>query len=316
MQALFSLVFAIVPMAVYLIVIWFMDRYDREPVGLLIMNFAWGAAGAILWGVVFSLVASAILHWGTYYDTVVLAPVVEECTKGLFLLITARNRRFDNITDGIVYGMAIGLGFGMTENFLYFLSAASIEQWIYIVLIRTFFSAILHAMATGTFGAFVGATKFGAPGTRVLLRCIGLVVAMFMHFVWNYAVSINTPEGFGLGALFIFLSVVTIMVLFQVSLLRESKLILRELKEEVEQGLIPPTHINYLPYTSKRKLIGWLSPIVDKKRYIKAATQLAFRKHQNRFLPPPGYGGEIEALRTEITVLLKQDSSSPASRLY
>ncbi len=316
MLALFSLVFAIVPMSLYLIAIYFMDRYDREPIGLLVLNFVWGAVGAIFWGVVLSLTLSAMLDWGGHNDTILLAPFVEELTKGVFLLITARNRRFDNITDGIVYGMAIGLGFGMTENFLYFLGAASVEQWVMLVVIRTLFSAVMHAMATGVFGAFVGATKFGASALRWPLRLLGLGLAMFMHFFWNFSVSIDAPEGFALGVIFIFFSLIVIMGTFQFSLLRESRLIARELAEEVERGLIPAAHINFLPFTSRRKLLGWLSPVVNRKQYIQCATKLAFRKSQHRMMPPPGYQGEIEALRAEIQVLLEAGASSPASRLY
>jgi len=53
---------------------------------------------------------------------VLVAPLVEETTKGIYLFKTAKGFEIDNITDGLVYGGAIGLGFGMTENFFYFLS--------------------------------------------------------------------------------------------------------------------------------------------------------------------------------------------------
>ena len=91
----------------------------------------------------------------------VVAPFVEEITKGAFLLFTIRSNKFDNITDGIVYGGAIGLGFGMTENFLYFiLYGNTLVNWITIVIIRTLFSAVMHCVATATFGAFLAYSKY------------------------------------------------------------------------------------------------------------------------------------------------------------
>ena len=54
---------------------------------------------------------------------VLVAPLVEEPCKALFLAYVIWNRHFDNMTDGFVYGAAAGLGFGMTENLLYFVSA-------------------------------------------------------------------------------------------------------------------------------------------------------------------------------------------------
>ena len=49
-----------------------------------------------------------------------LAPLIEEPTKAIILFAIVRSRHFDNTTDGFVYGAAAGLGFAMTENFMYF----------------------------------------------------------------------------------------------------------------------------------------------------------------------------------------------------
>ncbi len=118
---------AIIPMIIYLLVIWRFDRYDREPFGLVLQNYLWGALGAIFFAIIGSSIItsglSILIHDQTqlnHAETIFVAPFVEEITKGIFLLITFSNKKFDNITDGIVYGGAIGLGFGMTENFLYF----------------------------------------------------------------------------------------------------------------------------------------------------------------------------------------------------
>ena len=94
------------------------------------------------------------------FGAIVVAPIVEEITKGLFLLITITNKKFDNITDGIVYGGAIGLGFGMTENFLYFVSyGESISNWIMLVIVRSLFSAVMHCVSTATLGRFSWSSK-------------------------------------------------------------------------------------------------------------------------------------------------------------
>ena len=116
-------------MLLYLVLIWKFDRYDREPFKLVFTNYLWGALGAIVLAILGSFLLTSIASIFIKEDlqlsrfgAIVVAPVVEEITKGMFLLITIANRKFDNITDGIVYGGAIGLGFGMTENFLYFIT--------------------------------------------------------------------------------------------------------------------------------------------------------------------------------------------------
>jgi len=319
MQAIASLVFAIVPISLYLWAVWLMDRYDREPVGLVLLNFAWGALGAIVFAIIFSIFASTLLGTSGLHDVIFVAPITEELTKGLFLLWTVRDRRFDNITDGVVYGMAIGLGFGMTENFIYFLGATTAEEWVFLVIVRTLFTAVMHAMATGVFGAFVGYTKFSKPRLRIPLRLFGMFLAMFMHFFWNYSVSINNPAVAGLGAVFVLLSILVIIIVVQLSLLTENRLLVRELAEEAELGLIPAIHVQYLPFTSKRKLLGWLSPGIDRKQYVQLATRLAFRKFQSRNCHEKDrehYLEEVAAIRASIGEMLRLDARDDASRLY
>ncbi len=319
MLALASLVFAIVPIFLYLWSVWMMDRYDREPITLLLLNFAWGALGAVFFGVLFSITLSVSLGTTPFHDAIFIAPSIEEIAKGVFLLWTVRDRRFDNITDGVVYGMAIGLGFGMTENFLYFLSATTPEEWVFLVIVRTVYTAVMHAMSTGILGAFIGMTKFGPRARRWPLRLLGLLLAIGMHFFWNFSVSINNPAAAGLGMLFIFLSLVVIIVVVQLSLLTENRLLVRELGEEAELGRIPATHLQYLPYSSKRKLLGWISPAIDRKHYIQLTTQLAFRKFQSRHCSEDEralYFEEIARLRSDIDELLREELQSEAARLH
>ena len=317
--AVASLVFAVIPMTGFLWIVWMMDRYDREPIGLLFKNFLWGAIGAIFFGIVFSVVFSSALGTNNFGDAIFIAPIVEEIAKGVFLLYTATRREFDNITDGVVYGMAIGLGFGMTENFMYFLGASNVSEWVLLVVMRTIFSAVMHAMATGTFGAFVGFTKFHIRILRWPLRSVGLFLAMGMHFFWNYSVSVNDPGAAYIGSLFIFLSFLVIIIVFQLSLLSESRLIQKELSEEITSGLMPATHLQYLPYSSKRRLIGWLPVTINRKQYIQLATNLAFRKFQSKHCKEKeraSYEEEIATIRTKIHEVLLAEKQSAAAQLF
>jgi protease PrsW len=315
MLAIASLIFAVVPMGLYLWLVWLMDRYDREPFGLVALNFLWGAIGAIILSIVFSVLLTGSLGAGEFVSTVAVAPLVEESMKGVFLLGMARSRHFDNITDGVVYGIAIGLGFGMTENFLYFLGASSPEEWVFLVVIRSLFSAVMHAMATGIFGAFVGLTKFNLRRQTWLLRPVGLMLAMLMHFFWNFSVSINDPAMAGIGLVFIAFSLLLILVLFQVSLRVEQNNMKRQLAEECALGLIPEDHLRFIPYTGRRKMIGWLPAFVDRSEYIRTATRLAFRKSQLPFCVDAQreqFSAEIGQLRQRIATLLGKETTIPS----
>ncbi len=282
MLYLASALAAILPMLIYLVLIWRFDRYDREPFGLVLKNYLWGALGAIILAVLGSMILSAGLAQLipnkadlSNAETIYVAPFVEEITKGMFLLITVSNKKFDNMTDGIVYGGAIGLGFGMTENFLYFIAYGhNLQEWLIIVIIRTLFSAVMHCVATATFGAFLGYAKFKGISYKLTFPIIGLAIAMFIHFAWNFSVSFQSTAV--LGFIFMFFTVIIFITVFTVSVWSEKRIIYRELLEEAVDGLIPIEHLEVLN-SAKRNRRGWVDEGI-RKLYIRAATTLAFRK--------------------------------------
>ena len=316
MLIILSALAAIIPMSIYLVLIWKFDRYDREPFKLVFTNYLWGALGAIVLALLGSFLLTAVASFFindnlqlSRFGAIVVAPIVEETTKGMFLLITISNKKFDNITDGIVYGGAIGLGFGMTENFLYFVSYAdSIPNWIMLVVVRSLFSAVMHCVSTATLGAFLGFAKFKASGKKMLYAFVGLVTAMLIHSIWNFSLSFETitPIGF----LFMLVSIIIFISTFAISLRGERKIILNELKEEAENKLIPESHLVILS-SPQRERKGWLDERI-RKTYIKAATILAFRKVQlknSNGASKAYYELDVENYRTFIGTLLSNSKS-------
>lgn len=281
-----SLFAAIIPMLTYLLIIWKLDRYDREPFSLVIINYIYGAVGAILLAIIGSGLISAAFSFLVSdaqtllrIESIIVAPVVEETTKGFFLFLMVANKKFDNITDGIVYGGAIGLGFGMTENFFYFLFySQSFNDWLSIVIIRTLFSGVMHCVSTGTLGAFLGYAKFKPRIIKMTFPVLGLAIAMFIHFLWNLSVSFNSTAI--LGFLFMTVTIAIFITVFSISLLGERRIIYSELLPETKTGLIPQEHLLILN-SNKRNKLGWIDESI-RKLYIRAATTLAFRKMQAR----------------------------------
>lgn len=290
-----------------------MDKYDREPFTAVMIHFFWGSFGAVI----LALIGSSILNaastvpagsnQSSFLQIILFAPLSEEIAKGIFLLYTVNKKNFDNITDGLVYGCAIGLGFGMTENFIYFITYGnSLTSWFYIVIIRSLFSAVMHAIATGTFGAFLGLAKFSTPWIKNIYPVLGIVFAIFIHFMWNYSVSFEST--YLLGMIFIFLCIQFFFFVFKLSVQNEKKIIQRELAEEINIGFIPDAHINILSGL-KRFTSGWIDESI-RKQYTKAAVRLAFSKNQLKKVKGPGkmyYENEIEKNRMLIRGILSNN---------
>ncbi len=303
MPVLFSLLAAIIPMVLYLVILWRMDKYEKEPIKLVIKHFFWGAFGAVFLGILGSLLLTYPIN-SIIYDpqaqgliaAILVAPFVEEITKGIYLFKTVKNKNFDNITDGIIYGGAIGLGFGMTENFLYFIAfGTDLESWISVVLIRSIFSSVMHCISTAIFGAFLSLVKFRGNRYKKLIILSGLFFSMTLHSFWNASVSFPTSYFWGLLAMFfIIISFVLILKLF---VNQELKVIRIGLSDE---GL-NNDYVNIIS-SNKRFTRGWIDDGI-RKELIDTATKLAFRKNQLKNCQEnlvEEYSTDIINLRTQL----------------
>src|SRR4029079_7095890 len=112
-----------------LLVIRFLDSYEREPRSMMFGAFMWGFVVAILfaglsndlWGVVITKVGG--VEFAKQWSAALTAPVNEELYKylGLVVLFLIARAEFDDLLDGFVYGALIGLGFAVAEDLMYFM---------------------------------------------------------------------------------------------------------------------------------------------------------------------------------------------------
>ncbi len=307
-------------MLVFLAIVWWMDRYDREPLWLLLLTFAWGAIGSIGLALIGSTILLAPIELlapaaASSAGAVLVAPIIEEPAKALILLAVLWNRHFDNMTDGFVYGAAAGLGFGMTENFIYFANVAaggSALEWMFTVVIRTSYSAVMHATATAVVGAALGFARFRGCLAIAAMGTLGMGLAIGIHMLWNGLLTLDAEIGLG-GAGFLVnlllfpLEFLLIFAVYNLCLLEEKITIRRELREEAAAGLLPAAHAEILGSWIARNRRAWVSPGVDHHAYVYTATTLAFRKKQLATARPseaPYYKREVEALRQRLGTML------------
>ncbi|MEZ4316523.1 MAG: PrsW family intramembrane metalloprotease [Myxococcota bacterium] len=322
-----STVCAALPMLLFLTFVWLSDRYDREPLWLVGLTFFWGAIGAVLIALPlntgFSMLVDAVIApalGSAGFDPEVAksligptigAPLFEEPAKALFLLFVAWNRRPHDMSSGFVYGAAAGLGFGMTENFLYFNSVSSnLGAWGLTVLIRTFYSALLHAMASAVVGAAFGFARLRGGLALLGSTAAGLAAAMLLHAMWNGLLSLDqfSPVDLRLTNFVLLpLEVLFVAFVYQLCLLDDSMAIRRELEEEEDAGRLPVDHSWKLASWWRRKVESVAPAGVDADRYVRTATALARRKRQLRLLgerAPDFYRDDVRRLRRQLAMFL------------
>ncbi len=208
-------------------------------------------------------------------ESLFVSPIIEEFMKGIFLLYFLREKYFYRIIDGLNYGFAIGLGFSIIENILYFISFSdTLSQLISLILLRTFSTSIMHSISTATLGAFLSLAKFYKLNKKIIYFFSGFFLAVIIHFLWNLSVIYIESSLFKF--LFLIFTVLIFIVVFWISMRIENKIIFNELLEEAHYGFIPFEYIPILSSYRKNKK-GWIEEKI-RKQFIIAATTLAFRK--------------------------------------
>src|SRR5205807_5664748 len=91
---LIGIVFATIPVPLYVTLVLWIDRYESEPLWMLATAFFWGALVAVFVAFIFntslSIIATVATHnaqVGQAFGAVISAPIVEESSKARILLI-------------------------------------------------------------------------------------------------------------------------------------------------------------------------------------------------------------------------------------
>jgi RsiW-degrading membrane proteinase PrsW (M82 family) len=181
-----SLLIAIVIPLLFLYVVFQLDLYRTG-------SFKWVVAilgsGCLAYGLAY-LINSRLRMYGLITSNNLvryLAPFLEEILKISTLIILIRQTKFTYFIDGAIYGFAAGIGFAVLENIEYILAFANAGFGVAIT--RVISTNLVHASASAIVGIFVGIGILEKPIKRVRIYLSGLLLAIFLHFVFNNVIS-------------------------------------------------------------------------------------------------------------------------------
>lgn len=120
---------------------------------------------------------------GAFLSAFISAAIPEECLKFAALWILAKRcRHFDEMFDGIVYCVCIGMGFAALENILYVLGSE--DEWISVGIARALMSVPMHYVFAVIMGAFFSLGWFdSSKRTKYMFAALGLPI--LVHGVYD-----------------------------------------------------------------------------------------------------------------------------------
>lgn len=276
--AIMAAVVAFVPACIYILPLIWLDRYDPEPLWLLALAFAWGALVAVIVSFIVNTVIGTVVavsvspQAGEFVGAVISAPVFEEGSKGLglILLLIFFRRYFDDILDGIVFAGVIALGFATVENVLYYgggIAKGGSSQLIVLFILRGIMSPFAHVSFTSMTGIGCGiARESHNKIIRVIMPVVGYGAAICLHAVWNGMAIIGGLQGFILGYIILEVPFFLIFVGFAFyTMYRQNKILKDMLALDVARGLIPKDHFEIATSAFKSSL--WILGSILKGKF-------------------------------------------------
>ncbi|WP_037184086.1 PrsW family intramembrane metalloprotease [Rhodococcus sp. UNC23MFCrub1.1] len=266
---------------------WFhhIDRWERQPGGLVVAALVWGAVPATF---AFAMTVNTAMlgiypklfgqEWSANWAAGATAPFTEEAAKlcGFLLLMSLAPRLIRTANDGLIVGAFIGLGFAVFEDFLYAASSTArafgtdpVGNAVHMSVVRIAVSFASHPL----FSALVCTGAVYLIGTaaqprRVWRGAAFVVAGMFLHFTWDDAGGLG---GGGLGNFVVLLASVVIgftvlTIAFRRAAPREYQFVRDILAPEVEAGVVTDAEVDGVLDTKARKAFVKSAPTRKARR--------------------------------------------------
>jgi len=175
-------VLSLIPVFLFLLVLFLLDSFKLVRPKTLIMNFIGGSFTALMAYFINTwLQNTIIIEFETYSKFI--SPIIEESLKAIIIIAFIKTKKIGFLIDAGIYGFAVGAGFATLEN-IYFISVTNDPNLI-LWTIRGFGTAIMHSGTTALFAILtIGALN---AEKKILSGVIpGLILAYFLHSAYNH----------------------------------------------------------------------------------------------------------------------------------
>ncbi len=194
------LVSAFLVPVLYLVYLYEAQVYRDEPA--VVLGFTVG--GGVIAGIVITLLVHAVYNPISYNPNPLgrvtvnigavlllglLVPVVQEVVKALPAIFLPNRADFPETVDGLVFGVAAGLGFSVAETLINFSSTITSlpahiapGNWIYSLATIAVLQPLMQGSATGLVVATIWRQRLGMLGLRELG---GVVMAVLAHIAFS-----------------------------------------------------------------------------------------------------------------------------------
>lgn len=320
MPFLLSLLLGVIPMLFNAYLVYWVDRYEKEPLVLLGGVFTWGA----LLSAGLAYLINTLFGIGVYLATgsetmselstgVLFAPLVEETLKGAAVLVVflVFRKEFDSLLDGVIYSAIVALGFAATENVLYIFERGYLESGYgglaWLAFVRVVLVGWQHPFYTAFIGiGFALARTSPRSQVRLLAPLLGWLLAVANHALHNIIALLLPGAGWYLLGTAIDWTGWLFMLLFVIwAIRREQKALALWLEEELETGAITVGQYRSACSAWEQWMVKTNALFSGRyrqtNRFFQVCGELAHKKQQRKLVGEEGNNSQIiAALQQEL----------------
>jgi len=301
-----AILWSVIPAIILLAGIYYLDRYEKEPVRLIAIALG---AGAIVAPILTAWIEKAFgvpNSVGTSQDLIVPEfvnanqAIIQTAVIGLVLLGVFFIVRYelDDLLDGLVYGAVVGVGFGLAANFWIIWTTPEVFGGPSShTLASTVVASLNYVFYAGVIGLFLGFARRASVGKVIGFAVLGTAIAMGFSLLHDYLpvwVAANKNDVSTSGVAKFLTDLPNILGLVALAVIavwvsgREKVLVGRELQDEVASGVVTSDDYNTIvgPFRRFGVLAGAMGKGMSRwqlqRRLYVLEVELAFRKHHDK----------------------------------
>ena len=316
---LLSLMLGFIPMMFFAAIIYWLDRYEKEPLFLLGGVFIWGAIVAAAGAFITNTLTGTGIFLATHSEELtdlttgfMVAPFVEESLKGfaVLLIFWMAHSEFDSILDGIVYAAVTALGFAATENAFYIYNFGYLQGgWSHLITVAFIRSVVVgwqHPFYTSFIGIGLAYARLHPNKlSKSIAPILGWLVSIFTHSLHNLLSGLNSSLLCLLSSMIDWSGWIAMFIFIMIMAYREKMLLKQYLREEIDLGNMSARQYNVAQSTHLQIWVLCKSlfkgKLITTSQFYQSCAELSHKKFQfASFGEETGNFEQIELLRDEL----------------
>lgn len=218
----------------YLLYLYESQVYKHEPLPALGLSIVAGAVVGIgvtiIANVVLSQNPALVLHRNALFlGTTLVVPIIQEVLKPLPVLALRTRKHFSETIDGLVFGVAAGLGFAAAETIITYIKVISTlplhtlsANWLFPVLSTSVLTPLLQGSCTG---AIVASIWRLGRGRSSWIYAGAIPLALVAHIAFRLVSQVLANHGASSAVLLVWQAVVVVGLLVYIRYLVHAALL-------------------------------------------------------------------------------------------